>query len=254
MQVLVIFAVEQEFAPWRRLRKFRKLKGASDPIYEALIGQAKVHVAVTGMGSENASRVAHATLSNEYAFCISAGFAGALKQNYRAGDIVVARGVVEQEGSGNCDCSSGLMKWAFSRGAKVAENFLTAQKVINSFDEKRELGRFADVVDMESFAVLKAARIAGRPAVAIRVISDPLGEDMPIDFNATADSRGHISMVRVLRQVSRRPNQVPALLRFGHRSRKAATALVRFLDGYLNQFPSVTHGEIPIELPEVAAR
>jgi len=50
MRVLVTFAVEAEFAPWRKLRNLssREINGIT--VHEAMIGRAAVDFVVSGMG------------------------------------------------------------------------------------------------------------------------------------------------------------------------------------------------------------
>jgi purine-nucleoside phosphorylase len=223
-------------------------------VYQTLIGRAKVDVVVTGMGTENAGRIAQIALADPYVVCINAGFAGALKPGFVPGDILVARSVIRADESRVLPCSRDLVKTAWFHGAREIQKLLSADRVINSTEEKKELGRFADAVDMEGFAVLNAARLHSRPAVAIRAVSDPLELDMPIDFNRTANRRGGISVLRVLGEVARSPRKMPALVRFGRRSRKAAAELALFLDGYVKKLSLMQHGAVPLELQEVAAR
>src|SRR6185295_11270244 len=75
MRVLVTFAVEAELAPWRKLRGLERLSVDGIDVYKAQIGRAQVHFVVTGMGMENAARVADAVMKQPYQFCISSGFA-----------------------------------------------------------------------------------------------------------------------------------------------------------------------------------
>ena len=56
MKILVTFALETEFAPWRKLRAFRRVGSESHALYEAQTGDAQVKVALTGIGQENARR------------------------------------------------------------------------------------------------------------------------------------------------------------------------------------------------------
>ena len=254
MKVLVTFAVQSEFAPWRRLRRFRKLRRANMNMYQTMIGRARVDVVVTGMGAENAGRIAQAALANPYMICINAGFAGALRPGFVPGDILVARSLIRADESHELPCSRNLVKTAWFHGAREISRLLSADRVVTSAEEKQELGRFADAVDMEGFAVLNAARLHSRPAVAIRAVSDPLELDMPIDFNRTANRRGGISVLRVLGEVARSPRKMPALVRFGRRSRKAAEELALFLDSYVKKLSYMQHGAVPLELQEVAAR
>lgn len=254
MKALVTFAVDSEFAPWRRMRRFHKVRRGDVTVYQTVVGRAKVHVVVTGMGAGNAGRTAEAALTDPYMICINAGFAGALKPGFVPGDILVARAVVRTDDSRVLPCSRDLVKTAWFHGAREIPKLLSTDRVINLTEEKKELGRFADAVDMEGFAVLNAARRHSLPAVVIRAISDPLELDMPIDFNRTANRRGGISIFRVLSEVARSPRKMPALVRFGRRSRKAAEELALFLDSYVKKVSIMQHGAVPLELQEAAAR
>src|SRR4029077_9176837 len=93
MRVLVTFAVDAEFAPWRKLRNLRQTKVGDIVVNQAQIGRALVDFVVTGMGAENAARVANAFMIEPYTICIAAGFAGALKPDYSVGMVLVAEGV-----------------------------------------------------------------------------------------------------------------------------------------------------------------
>src|SRR5882762_4980858 len=93
MRALVTFAVEAEFAPWRKLRKLEQSLVSGVLVCTAQIGRADVDFVVTGMGVENAYRVTDAVMKEPYQFCITAGFAGALKETHSVGDILVADAV-----------------------------------------------------------------------------------------------------------------------------------------------------------------
>jgi predicted trehalose synthase len=69
--------------------------------------------------------------------------------------------------------------------------------------------------------------------VAIRAVSDGVGEDLPVDFNRVLTKQGDVSIPRILGEVLRSPQSLPALVRFGQQSRRAADALAKFLDNYL---------------------
>src|SRR3981189_3328021 len=90
MNILVTFAVEAEFAPWRNRRKFRRLPG-DWPRFEAQFGGA----GVTGMGQTHALEAARRMLPDRPDICISTGLAGALRSEYRPGDVLSARLVSE---------------------------------------------------------------------------------------------------------------------------------------------------------------
>src|SRR6266404_1857350 len=179
MKVLVTFAVEAEFAPWRRLRDLREIKVGEISVYQAQIGRAQVDFVITGMGMENASKVSEALLNQPYQFCVTAGFAGALGEKHSVGDILVAESVQELGKAKTLQASRNLVYAARGDGAKLVKMFLTSAVVISSAEEKARLAPFADAVEMESFAILSAAQRHRKSVVAIRVISDSVLHDVP---------------------------------------------------------------------------
>src|SRR5260370_750145 len=93
MNILVTFAVDAEFAPWRNRRKFRRLPG-DWPRFEAQFGGARVRAVLTGMGEAHAREAARRMLPDRPDICISTGLAGALRSGYRPGDVLAAPPVV----------------------------------------------------------------------------------------------------------------------------------------------------------------
>src|SRR5262249_18790935 len=91
MRILVTFAVDAEFAPWRKLRDLKSATVAGYEVKQAQIGRAAVDFIVTGMGLENARKGTEAALSQVHDICIASGFAGALKETFKVGDILAAR-------------------------------------------------------------------------------------------------------------------------------------------------------------------
>jgi adenosylhomocysteine nucleosidase len=256
MKILVTFAVEAEFAPWRRLRELREIKVGGVSVYQAQIGRAQVDLAVTGMGAENASRVAAAIMERPYAFCIASGFAGALRPEHAIGSILVAEAVQRIGTAKTIRSSRNLVLAAQRDGAFRAKVFLTSDSVVRAAEEKAKLAPFGDAVDMESFAILCCAQGRSVAAVAIRVISDTTHRDMPIFLDALVDEMGRVKIGGLVRKVVSHPIQVPALIRLGRDSRTAAQALAHFLEAYIKRLSFLTHGEFPEGegLAEVAAR
>jgi len=254
MRVLVTFAVEAEFAPWRKLRSLEASAVGGMEIFRTRIGRAAVDFVVTGMGMENARRGAEAAMSAPHDVCIASGFAGSLKETHHIGDILAARSVQQLGKAQTIECSRNLFMAAYENQAVEAKMFLTADRVIATAEEKRKLSPFADAVDMESFATLAVAREKKLPAVAIRVVSDRFDEDMPADIDTTVDERGRVNVRGVARHIARHPLQLPALIRLGRHSRSAAEALAHFLEAFIKELSFRSHGWPPSELQEIAAR
>jgi adenosylhomocysteine nucleosidase len=244
VRILVTFALENEFAPWRALRKFRQSKWGQAKVYRSEIGAADVNVLLTGVGSRQASLAIAKVAWGEADIvecCISAGLAGALRPEYQIGQILAARTVVAERppagrAAGAIDGSAPLISFAEDCGATVVNRFYTAERAIGRAEEKEHLGSSADAVEMESFAVLSRARANGVPGVAIRSVSDTVDEDLPFDMNEIFTGSGGVSIPRVIEQVAMRPQAIPRLVKLGHNSKRAAESLAAFLDRYIREF------------------
>ena len=165
--------------------------------------------------------------------CISSGVAGSLRATYRVGEVFVAREVMELESGRTIAANRELVEAAEKRGIRLAERLLSSANMVVTAEGKSRLGRMAEAVEMESFAVLTEA--AGRkiPAVAIRAISDAADQDLPLDFSGVLDDEGKVKTSKAARSLARAPHKLPALLRLGRDTRLAATKLAEFLDGYI---------------------
>lgn len=241
MKVLVTFALETEFSPWRAARKFWAGKWGAADVFFAQIGRAEVGVLLTGMGAAKARDEAAKIEWGEYDplnFCVSSGLAGALKPEYQIGQVLAARSVITNLppvdlGTDTVDSSTTLVALASECGATLVEKFYCTPRVVGRADEKKHLGETADAVEMESFGVLLQAQEFGVPAVAIRAISDTSDEDMPIDMNLVLTDEGAVSIPRVLGQAAMHPQSLPGLVKLGQHSKQAAEALASFLDRYI---------------------
>ena len=115
MNVLVTFAVEPEFAPWRKLRDFKErvVKNVSGPraSFFASIGDKQVEVVLTGIG-ENAC---NETLvrrdipgGQKPDLVVSSGLAGALSLNLKPGDLIAPRKARTLKNDANADATEEL--------------------------------------------------------------------------------------------------------------------------------------------------
>jgi adenosylhomocysteine nucleosidase len=252
MNILITYAVEAEFAPWRALNMERVTVG-NVTLHRAHIGQATADFVVTGMGAANATHVADALISKTYSFCIISGFAGALKSPVKLGDIVASEKVQHHASRQTEICDPDLLAHATGTGATRIAALLTTDHVVNTATEKNRLSAFAEAVDMESYAILHAANKKNVPSAVIRVISDSFDRDMPAELDTMVDPQGNVKITGVVRYVAKHPLMVPALVRIGRDSKSAAEKLAHFLEFYINKLSSATHGGPPTELQEVAA-
>jgi nucleoside phosphorylase len=242
VRILVTFALDNEFAPWRALHEFRDGEWAGMKVHVAQIGGAEVGVILTGAGPKHAGRAASSVMRGEgdsIGLCISSGLAGALRTAYSIGQVLAANSVVSENpradsNSGAIPASGALISFAVECGATAVGRFYTAERVVARAEEKRLLGGTADAVEMESFEIMSAAAESGVPAVAIRGISDSVDDDMPIDMTDVFTDEGQISMPRILAQAAKNPQSISGLMRLGRNSKAAAEAVARFLDRYVS--------------------
>lgn len=252
MRILVTFAVDAEFAPWRRMRKFRRTRWGTRPAYVTEIDGVEIGVVLTGIGPERARLAAFEVMMAEPVdVCVSAGLAGALQAEHLPLEIVAARRVWSEEESRAVRSDELLLRWAGEWGAKTVERFFTSDHLVLTAREKARLGELGDAVEMESFEVLKEARAWNVRAAAVRAISDAAGEDLPLDFTRVVGARGEVRIFHLLKEIARRPGSWPALVRFGHQSRRAATSLALFLDRYVTHLANrgaELHSEVAEEI------
>jgi nucleoside phosphorylase len=245
LKILVTFALENEFTPWRKLRKFQRVSVDSwDKTFLARVGDARVRVILTGAGRFASQRAMDQAFSEMPDACIVSGLAGALKADYLPGQVLTARAVANLPGTRVLHSDVELLSRAAKSGAKVADRILVSDRVIGTAAEKQQLGVSGDAVDMESLWVLTAARERSVRAVVIRAISDAADADLPLEFDRIFDKQGSVSLTRVIGQLARRPQRIAGLLRLANDSKLAAEALAIFLDAYVQALSSEPLDEI----------
>jgi adenosylhomocysteine nucleosidase len=232
VRVLVTFALAEEFAPWRKQGGFEALRLDGAEAYGKRRGDIEVVVVLTGAGPGNAARKAARVLAAERCdLVISSGVAGGLRPEHRPGAVLVARRVRRLADGKELVPAAEWTERAVGQGAREAV-FVTSSRVAGTAGEKRQLGETADAVEMESFAVLDAAAARGVPAAAIRVVSDPVEAELPLDFNRVLDGKGRVRGVALAGALARRPASLAGLIRLARDTRRAAAILADFLERY----------------------
>jgi nucleoside phosphorylase len=243
MKVLVTFAVDAEFAPWRKLRKFRFIDYDGLRLWRSDAGNVEITALVTGMGSRSAALAMDLMMrmadgDQYFDVCISSGLAGALTESVSLEQIIAPLElVVEQKHadlqSDRIEVDMELRKLAIEFGAKDTDCLFTTDKVLVKADQKKICASKAQAVDMESFEIVKEACAWGARGVVIRAVSDSSKEDLPINFNLTLSAEKQVSVVKVVIQLAKNPFVLPALVRFAKQSRRAADGLATFLEEYV---------------------
>lgn len=230
MKVLVTFALESEFAPWRRVRSFVRLADTEFPAFDSKSRDSEIRAVITGMGAQRAQPVARTALEWQPDVCIAAGFVGGLNPAYRAGDVLVASNIRDGETQRSIASDPRLVGLAEESGARRIGTLCTSAYAISTVEDKRRLGRTADAVDMETFFILNEAQDREIAGVAIRAVSDAADERLPMDFTQILDDRGRVRIARLAREIARSPQRIPGLIRLGSASRRGAQRLAKVLD------------------------
>ncbi|MCP5113111.1 MAG: hypothetical protein GY953_19960, partial [bacterium] len=156
---------------------------------------------------------------------VSTGFCGSLSGKLKPGDMFVASRVRPIAGEAEYPAELPDTSHGYSAGTLV-----TADRVIDSANEKKRLSACADAVDMEASAVAEEANRWRAPFYCVRVVTDGAEESFACDFNAARRADGRISGWKVLAGALGRPGaRLPELWRLRRRSRVAAGRLGAFL-------------------------
>jgi len=259
MRILVTFAVDAEFAQWRSRHPFvpyefdESGQRRNFDLFRGNIGANEVTVLLTGMGGENAKRAIGTIPLQLHDFCLCTGLAGALDSNLKLGEIVVGQRAESADNTQKTESDPELVRIAIALGARAVNVFVTSDSIVATEEEKELLSSSGGVVEMETSHILSAARQFRLPAVAIRAISDVANEDLPVDFERIADSRGHVKVGALLKELALHPHRLPLLVRFGRQSRAAAGELADFLDRYIPAVEKQWRGLNWTKVEEVSA-
>jgi adenosylhomocysteine nucleosidase len=196
------------------------------------IGDCKIALAHTGLGVASAAANVRALLAaHRPEYLISAGYAGGLEERLRVGDLVVATNYSAPEllerCRSQCDARFQLASENGPGGATSKDSVAGPRMFFGSLTtqpeaiEKRvaktrlalETGALA--VDMETSAVAIECRRAGVPLLAIRIISDDAGTDLPVPMEHWFDlHRQRPRFAALVSYLARHPTRVVPFTRF----------------------------------------
>ncbi|HXI72169.1 MAG TPA: hypothetical protein VNN22_17575 [Verrucomicrobiae bacterium] len=200
---LVCFALDVEAAPFRKLA----------------LRIPDVEILITGIGSQNAETSLRQYLANHLPkLVLTCGFAGGLNPELKSGDVVFITGNVELE------------ERLAGTNAKHA-SFFSAPRIATTIAEKKQLRAEtgADVVEMESGAIMAVCRERQIPCAMVRVISDTAGEDLPLDFNTLSKPDMSLHPGKLAWAITKAPWKIGALMQLHQSTSSAAQRLADVL-------------------------
>jgi len=234
---VMLFALRQEAGAFLRATQVHeKLPGAPFRIHVCGQSQSPMLVMETGVGRERMQWALDWVLGQPLVgdapyipkLVISAGFSGALREDLRVGDIIVATEVIGPDGIAHAvSWPSDGAAWAVGhrRG-----RLLTVDRLIADPAEKRALALRHDAlaVDMETATVGGRCSELGIPFACIRVISDDAHSALSPELDYFV-SNGRVSLPRLAGSLLLRPRLAAELWRLARNTRMAAEQLGKAL-------------------------
>ena len=173
-------------------------------------------VEIGGIGVDNARQAVQRLLGKGVDGLISWGTAGALDPQHKAGALIIYDGTIGADGTRyECDAvwRTTLERSLRSLNAVVGTGFTAERAATTALAKSAIRERFdCAAVDMESSAVGESAYAAGIPYVALRVVVDPADFDIPRAALSALEHGGQPRALPVVRELMRRPQELPACL------------------------------------------
>jgi adenosylhomocysteine nucleosidase len=211
-KIAIIAALEREVRllvrHWRPVE--REYEGGSFKFFES----GRAVLVCGGIGAEAARRATEAVIAFYAPKLVhSVGFAGALDQALKVGDIFSPSRVVDAKDGSRLETGTG-------RG------ILVTVAAVASAEQKRKLAENygAQAVDMEAAAVARGAQTHGIEFKATKAISDEVSFEMP-SLDYSVDSRGRFRTGRFAVFALLRPWLWGRVIHLARNSVKASQAL-----------------------------
>jgi adenosylhomocysteine nucleosidase len=221
-EIGIVAALEREVWPLIRNWPVRTVRwgGSRYKFYQG----AHAVLVCGGIGGSAARRAAQALVElRQPDTLLSAGFAGALEPELRAGSTLAAARIVDAETGESFESGQGN------------GTLLSTARVLSAAEKAELRGRYGAIaVDMEAGAVAAVAKERRMPFVAIKAICDDTGLSLP-PFTSFIDEQGRFLTAAYVGYVAPRPWLWPLVFRMGRSSARAASALSQQLREFLSE-------------------
>jgi adenosylhomocysteine nucleosidase len=178
-RVAIVCAMAQEIQPL--VRGWKKIRERGLTFFES----EKAVAVIAGIGSAPAAMASMTLIAREQPCCLmSAGLAGALRDDLHVGDVLWPRMVINAATSRRFETRNPEPNATMVSGKSIAGE-----------KRKRELREEfqADAIDMEGAGVASIADSCGLPFYAVKAISDEVDFEMP-PLNNFVDAKGKLHM------------------------------------------------------------
>ncbi len=220
--IAVTFALPTESSEFlRRLRHRTGIDRNGVRIVRGKIDDRMIEILHTGVGEKVCQqRVAEFLQDQQFDLLISTGFAGALNDQLKVGDLLLAKNF------STVDLNE--RRSFFSRFPIHTADLLTVAVLIDSGEERNKIARTsgAAAVDMETEFIARVCAEHGVPLLSLRVITDTPREPLPAPPKILFDMERQRTDYRQLSSyVLKNPATLWRLIRFGIQVAHARKAL-----------------------------
>lgn len=195
-------------------------------ILRAPQGDSGTLVACHGFGRSAARRAAAELADQGVEALLSFGIAGGLDPRLATGSVVVGTEIRFERRALVTDAG-----WTDRLHTRIGGSTLAplahAAQVVTTTAQKRELHGLtgAVAVDMESWGIAEIAVERGLPFAALRVVADTADDALPGVALAAVTDDGHVRVMRSVLGAITHPQQIPALIWLGRRTKTASKVL-----------------------------
>ena len=234
----LLAAMKLEIEPLKRQMGIqRQFRADGCLVYEGRYQGQPTLLVQTGVGGHRAEAATKYVLDNyQVQTIISLGFAGGLVPGLKAGELVICRRLLHGQ-SPALDSAAPLVELARRITGSTEASLVTVSRPANQRHQKEALAQTysAQAVDMESYWVAATAARHGTPVLVARVISDPLGYDLP-NLEGISSASGEWNQRKAFFYFAGHPLETLRLSRlyFGHR--RAKQNLVRFVNSFVSVY------------------
>ena len=224
--IAVTFALPAESADFVKRLRDRARKGG---IVHGSIGDRRIAVLHTGVGKTTCRRrMAELLQDRQFDLLISAGFAGALRDDMAVGDLLLA------ENFSTLDLKR--VRGTLAHPNLHLGRLATLDHIIASAVERNEVAREtgAIAVDMETEFIARACAEYGLPLLCLRAISDTPARSLPAPAHVLFDlERQKTKLSRLAGYLIKHPATMLRLASFARQIRSARRGLATALEDLL---------------------
>ncbi len=204
------------------LREKKRASSSNGKIVYGKIENKSVAILHTGVGRKSCQlKIDNFLRTEQPRRLISSGFAGAAREDFQVGDLIVAENFSDRE-------SLSAAQRILANGNLRTAKLFTSTTIVDSIDARNEIActNGADAVDMETEVIAQACSVRGVPMLSLRVISDSLREPFPLPPSILFDiERQRTNAAKLSLYLINHPGALFDLLRFARQITQARRIL-----------------------------